>query len=66
MQARGEATRPDDNPDAFKTRLKAYRDQTAPLIDYYRRKGQLQSVDGMAPIGDVSRAIDAVLAGVAA
>jgi adenylate kinase len=63
MQARGEATRPDDNPDAFKTRLQAYRDQTAPLIDYYRRKGRFSSVDGMAPIGEVSRSIDAVLAG---
>ena len=40
MQARGEAVRADDNPESFKTRLAAYREQTAPLIDYYRREGR--------------------------
>ena len=63
MQARGEAARADDNPEAFKTRLGAYREQTAPLIDYYRRKGALKSVDGMAGIDDVTRSIDAALPG---
>ena len=62
-QARGEAVRPDDNPEAFKTRLGAYREQTAPLIDYYRKRGALKSVDGMAGIDDVSRSIDAALPG---
>ena len=61
MQARGEAIRADDNPEAFKTRLGAYRTQTAPLIDYYREKGALKSVDGMAGIDDVTRSIDAAL-----
>jgi adenylate kinase len=61
MQARGEEIRPDDNPEAFKIRLGAYREQTAPLVDYYQAKGQLQSVDGMATIGEVSQAIDAAL-----
>jgi adenylate kinase len=61
MQERGEAIRPDDNPEAFKIRLDAYREQTAPLVDHYRAKGQLQSVDGMAAIGEVSQAIDAAL-----
>ena len=58
---RGEAIRSDDNPEAFKTRLDAYRRQTAPLIDYYRATGQLRVVDGMAPIDAVTRAIDEVL-----
>lgn len=61
MKARGEAVRPDDNPDAFKTRLDAYRAQTAPLIDYYGKKGALKTVDGMSGIGDVSAAIDRAL-----
>jgi adenylate kinase len=61
MQARGDTIRSDDNPEAFKIRLDAYRVQTAPLVDYYRSKGQLQSVDGMASIGAVSAAIDAAL-----
>jgi adenylate kinase len=63
MTARGEPIRSDDNPESFKTRLGAYRAQTAPLIDYYRRKGALKSVDGMAGVDDVTRSIDAVLDG---
>jgi adenylate kinase len=61
MQARGEPVRSDDNPEAFKIRLDAYRAQTAPLVDYYRAKGQLQTIDGMAPVGEVSAAIDKAL-----
>jgi adenylate kinase len=61
MQAKGEAIRADDNPEALKKRLDAYRDQTAPLTDYYREKGLLRVVDGMAPISAVSQAIDRVL-----
>ena len=61
MKARGEAARPDDNPEAFKVRLDAYRKLTAPLIDYYSGKGELKSVDGMAAIDEVSAAIDRAL-----
>lgn len=61
MKARGDVIRPDDNPEAFRTRLNAYRGQTAPLVEYYRGKGQLASVDGMAGIEEVSTAIDAAL-----
>ena len=63
MKARGEPIRSDDNPESFRTRLGAYRQQTAPLIDYYRKKGALKSVDGMAGVDDVTRSIDAVLDG---
>jgi adenylate kinase family enzyme len=31
--------RDDDKPDAIKKRLETYRAQSAPLIDYYRKKG---------------------------
>ncbi|CAL8981471.1 adenylate kinase [Rhodoplanes serenus] len=61
MTARGEPLRADDNPEALKTRLAAYRAQTAPLSAYYETKGMLRTIDGMAPIGAVSAAIDAVL-----
>ena len=60
MRARGEAVRPDDNPEALKTRLGVYRTQTAQLIAFYGKKG-LKSVDGMAPIETVAAAIDGVL-----
>lgn len=63
MQARGEAVRADDNPETLRKRLTAYRLQTAPLVEYYQRRGALQSVDGMASIGDVSAAIDRLLDG---
>jgi adenylate kinase len=62
-QARGEALRSDDDPEVLKRRVEAYREQTAPLVDYYRWQGTLTSVDGMAPIPDVARAIDRALHG---
>lgn len=52
--ARGEPVRKDDNPEAFKTRLVAYREQTAPLSDYYAERGLLRRLDGMRPIGEVT------------
>ena len=62
MTARGEKVRADDNPEALKKRLDAYRAQTAPLVDYYAGTGQLKTVDGMAPIDAVTAALDALLA----
>jgi adenylate kinase len=62
MRARGEALRPDDNPDVLHRRLAAYRAQTAPLIAYYGRHHLLHSVDGMAPIAKVAAEIEKVLA----
>ena len=55
---RGEALRKDDDPEVLKTRLDAYRRQTAPLIDHYREKGLLRAVDGMRPIDEVTAAIN--------
>jgi adenylate kinase len=60
-KARGEALRPDDNPEVLRTRIEAYREQTAPLVDYYRSRGALKSVNGMAPISEVASAIDRAL-----
>ena len=61
MEARGEKVRPDDNPEALKTRLHAYRVQTASLLDYYGKKRLLRSVDGMDSIDAVMAAIDRAL-----
>lgn len=38
--------RADDSPDKVHVRLETYRRQTAPVIDYYRRAGRLEIVDG--------------------
>ena len=62
-RAAGEKARADDNAAAFKTRLDAYHAQTAPLVSYYAGEGLLRSVDGMAPIDDVTREIAKVLDG---
>jgi adenylate kinase len=62
--ARGEKVRPDDNAEAFKTRLEAYRAQTAPLSDYYRKSGDLRPIDAMKSIDEVTREIDTTLAAV--
>ena len=37
--ARGEPLRSDDDPEVLKRRVDAYREQTAPLVDYYRWQG---------------------------
>jgi adenylate kinase len=63
--ASGGVPRPDDNAEALKTRLAAFRSQTAPLTDYYRKSGELRTVDGMKSIEEVSAAIDSILAGIA-
>lgn len=55
--------RPDDQPEVVKTRLKAYHDQTAPILPYYRRKGVLQKVDGRADPETVSARIEAIISG---
>ena len=59
--AKGGTPRPDDNPEAFRQRLQTFREQTAPVADFYRGTGKLHSVDGMASINDVTAAIDGVL-----
>ncbi len=61
MKRKGEELRPDDNPEVLRNRLKAYRNLTAPLIAYYREKGTLRTVNGMAAISDVTVAIDKAL-----
>ena len=44
--ARGETLRDDDDPQVLHRRLAAYRDQTAPLVAYYKLQGVLRAVDG--------------------
>jgi adenylate kinase len=60
-EERGEPVRKDDNPEVFKTRLEAYRTQTAPLAAYYAGKGKLATIDGMQPIDDVTEKLKGIL-----
>jgi adenylate kinase len=54
--------RADDNAETVTTRLMAYYRDTAPLTGYYYCKGNLRTVDGMAAIDQVARAIEQHLA----
>ncbi len=49
--------RGDDNVEVLRNRLNVYREQTAPLVEFYRGKGMLKSVDGMLPVEEVTAAI---------
>lgn len=56
--------RADDSPESVRTRLKVYDDQTAPVIDFYRQKGQLTVIDGVGDLDDVfARIIEAITPG---
>src|SRR5215510_8604885 len=56
--------RPADNAQTMRTRLMVYYRETSPLIGYYFCKGNLHTVDGMAPIDKVAAAIAGVLDGI--
>jgi adenylate kinase len=60
--SKGEPVRRDDNPEVFKTRLDVYREQTAPVTEYYRSRGLLNIVDGLQPIDVVTEELTAALA----
>jgi len=54
--------RPDDRAEALKTRFEAYHRQTAPILPYYRARGILREVDGMAEIDAVTSEIEKIIA----
>jgi len=53
--------RPDDNEETVRNRLKVYHDQTAPLIEYYRKKGVLFEVDGSKSIDEITQQLINIL-----
>ncbi|MEM7667923.1 MAG: adenylate kinase [Pseudomonadota bacterium] len=53
--------RADDNAEAVRVRLTAYHGDTAPLIEYYESQGKIRTVDGMAPIDEVTASIAGAL-----
>jgi adenylate kinase len=54
---RDQAGRVDDNPEVVRGRMRVYEEQTAPLVDYYGRRGLLRQVDGNRPVNEVAEAI---------
>lgn len=53
--------RPDDNPETVRQRMAEYRAKTAPILPHYQARGLVRCVDGMAPIDEVTAAIEAIL-----
>lgn len=53
--------RADDSEATIRERLGVYNSQTAPLIDYYHRKGLLRKVEGVGPIDEIFASIQKVL-----
>jgi adenylate kinase len=64
-KAAGQPVRKDDDPEVFKSRLAAYELDTAAVTPFYRQRGLLRQVDGMASIEEVAKAIDEVVSEVA-
>ena len=54
--------RPDDNEETVRTRMAEYRAKTAPILPIYEAQGIVSHIDGMAPMDDVTAAIEAVIA----
>jgi len=54
--------RKDDNEETVRTRMAEYRAKTAPILPVYEARGIVSRVDGMAPMDQVSAAIEAILA----
>ena len=55
--------RADDNPETVRKRLAIYAEQTAPVADFYARRGKLQVVDGVGELGDVTARVKRALQG---
>jgi adenylate kinase len=53
--------RADDEPEAIKTRLDVYNEQTKPLLQYYSQMNRLRIVDGMKPVEEVNAQIESLL-----
>jgi adenylate kinase len=62
----GGVLRSDDTPETLAYRLGVYYKNTAPLLGYYRSQGKLQTVNGMAPVDEVTAQIALILDGLAA
>jgi len=55
--------RDDDLPETVRQRLEVYQGQTSPLVDYYRKRGNLREIEGDQPIDDVAADIAEVVSG---
>jgi adenylate kinase len=53
--------RDDDDPAVFSRRIESFEVQTAPLLEYYKRQGKLESIDGLGGADEITaRVMEAV------
>ena len=57
----GVVSEDDDKEETVRERLRVYREQTEPLIEYYQKKGILYNVDGTKDINGVFEEIKSIL-----
>lgn len=58
--------RPDDNEETVRTRMAEYRAKTAPILPIYEARGLVRPIDGMAPMDEVTDAIERIILGTTA
>ena len=54
--------RSDDNEETIRTRMRVYREQTAPLVAYYRENGLLREVDALGSVDEVAARVKEAIA----
>ncbi len=59
----GFTRRADDNAETVRSRLQAYREQTAPILPYYDSRGSLNTIDGMGSMDEVFDQIKEIVEG---
>ncbi|HIE64848.1 MAG: adenylate kinase [Nitrospira sp.] len=53
--------RKDDSPETVKSRLGVYKNETAPLIEYYKKRGDLQNIEASGTISEISKSVWSVI-----
>jgi adenylate kinase len=53
--------RSDDTPETIRKRLAVYLEQTAPLVDYYRRQGRVHDIDAAGSVDEIAERIKAAV-----
>jgi adenylate kinase len=61
LDGQGLVIRSDDTEEAIEKRLAQYDEKTRPLLDYYRKRGSLFTVDGTGQPDEVSRKIGGII-----
>jgi len=56
-----ESGRADDNLETIQKRITVYKEQTEPLIDFYKKQGKLFSINGSYPIEEVFESVSEII-----